>query len=158
MATSAASPAQSFEKLRSAFRGDLIQPSDPGYDSARKLYNAMIDKRPRLIARCVDVADVIAAVKYANDNNLLTSIRGGGHNGAGLASCNDGLVIDLSRMKGIRVNPADKTVRVEAGCVWADVDHATHPFGLAAPCGFIGTTGVGGLALGGGIGYLTRRY
>ena len=89
---------------------------------------------------------------------MLTAIRGGGHNGAGLGTCDDGLVIDLSRMKGIRVNPAEKTVRVEGGCVWGDVDHATHAFGMATPCGFISTTGVGGLTLGGGIGYLTRRY
>ena len=151
-------PAQSFEQLKSAFRGDLVQPADPGYESARKVYNAMIDKRPRLIARCVDVADVITAVRYGVDNGMLTAIRGGGHNGAGLGTCDDGLVIDLSRMKGIRVNPTEKTVRVEGGCVWGDVDHATHAFGMATPCGFIATTGVAGLALGGGIGYLTRRY
>ena len=149
---------QSIDQLKSSFRGDLIQPSDAAYDSARKVYNGMIDKRPRLIARCVDIADVIAAVRFGVDNEMLTAIRGGGHNGAGLATCDDGLVIDLSRMKGIRVNPAAKTVRVEAGCVWGDVDHATHAFGLAAPCGFISSTGVAGLTLGGGIGYLTRRY
>ncbi len=151
-------PAQSLDELKSALRGELIQPSDTSYDSARKVYNGMIDKRPRLIARCVDVADVIAAVKYGSSNNLLTAIRGGGHNGAGLGTCDDGLVIDLSRMKGVRVNPAAKTVRAEGGCVWGDVDHATHAFGMAAPCGFISTTGVAGLTLGGGIGYLTRRY
>jgi len=149
---------ESVEQFRAAFRGELIQASDPGYDIARKLYNGMIDKRPILIAKCVDVADVIAAVKFGGANNLLTAIRGGGHNGGGLGSCDDGLVIDLSRMKGIRVNPADKSVRVEAGCVWGDVDHATHPFGMAVPCGFISTTGVPGLTLGGGIGYLSRRY
>ena len=149
---------QSLDQLKSAFRGDLIQPTDAAYDSARKVYNGMIDKHPRLIARCVDVADVIAAVKFGTDNNLLTAIRGGGHNGAGLGTCDDGLVIDLSRMKGIRVDPAAQTVRVEGGCVWGDVDHATHAFGMATPCGFISTTGVAGLTLGGGIGYLTRRY
>ncbi len=151
-------PAQSIDQLKSSFRGELIQPTDAAYESARKVYNAMIDKRPRLIARCVDVADVIAAVEFGTGNNLLTAIRGGGHNGAGLGTCDDGLVIDLSRMKGIRVNPADRTVRVEAGCVWGDVDHATHAFGMATPCGFISTTGVAGLTLGGGIGYLTRRF
>ncbi len=151
-------PKQSIDQLKSFFRGELIQPTDGAYDSARKVYNGMIDKRPRLIARCVDVADVIAAVRFGVDNEMLTAIRGGGHNGAGLATCDDGLVIDLSRMKGIHVNPAAKTVRVEAGCVWGDVDHATHAFGLAAPCGFISSTGVAGLTLGGGIGYLTRRY
>jgi FAD/FMN-containing dehydrogenase len=151
-------PTQSFEQLKSAFRGELIQASDPGYEAARKVYNGMIDKRPLLIARCVDVADVIAAVNYGRENNLLTAIRGGGHNGAGLCTCDGGLVIDLSRMKGIRVDPANKTVRVEGGCVWGDVDHATHAFGLATPCGFISTTGVAGLTLGGGIGYLSRPY
>jgi len=151
-------PAQSIDQLRSAFRGELIQPTDVAYDSARKVYNGMIDKRPQLIARCVDVADVIAAVQFGRDNQMLTAIRGGGHNGAGLGTCDGGLVIDLSRMKGIRVDPAARTVRVEAGCLWGDVDHATHAFGMAAPCGFISTTGVGGLTLGGGIGYLTRQY
>jgi len=151
-------PAQSIDQLKSCFRGELIQPADAGYESARKVYNGMIDKRPRLIARCVDVADVIAAVNFGRENDLLTAIRGGGHNGAGLGTCDDGLVIDLSRMKGIRVDPAAKKVRVEAGCVWGDVDHATHAFGMATPCGFISTTGVAGLTLGGGIGYLTRQY
>jgi len=149
---------QSTDQLKASFRGELIQASDPGYEIARKLYNGMIDKRPILIAKCVDVADVIAAVKFGVANDLLTAIRGGGHNGAGLGSCDDGLVIDLSRMKGIRVNPAEKSVRVEAGCLWGDVDHATHAFGMAVPCGFISTTGVAGLTLGGGIGYLSRRY
>jgi UDP-N-acetylenolpyruvoylglucosamine reductase len=149
---------ESIEQFKAALRGELIQRSDPGYDIARKLYNGMIDKHPHLIAKCADVADVIAAVKFGVANDLLTAIRGGGHNGAGLGCCDDGLVIDLSPMKGIRVNPADKSVRVEAGCVWGDVDHATHAFGMAVPCGFISTTGVAGLTLGGGIGYLSRRY
>lgn len=151
-------PAQSIDQLKSSFRGELIQPTDAAYESARKVYNGMIDKRPRLIARSVDVADVMAAVGFGAENQMLTAIRGGGHNGAGLGTCDDGLVIDLSRMKGIRVNPADKTVRVEAGCVWGDVDHATHAFGMATPSGFISSTGVAGLTLGGGIGYLTRRF
>ncbi len=151
-------PTQSLEQLRGSFRGELIQPTDAAYDSARKVYNGMIDKRPQLIARCVDVADVIAAVNFGRENGLLTAVRGGGHNGAGLGTCDGGLVIDLSRMKGIRVDPAAKKVRVEAGCVWGDVDHATHAFGMATPCGFVSTTGVAGLTLGGGIGYLTRQY
>jgi len=150
--------AQSIDQLKSVFRGELLQVDHPAYESARKVYNGMIDKRPYLIAQCVDVADVIAAVNFGRENNLLTAIRGGGHNGGGLGTCDDGLVIDLSRMKGIRVNPADKTVRVGGGCVWGDVDHATHAFGMATPCGFISTTGVAGLTLGGGIGYLTRKY
>jgi FAD/FMN-containing dehydrogenase len=151
-------PVQTSDHLQRSLRGELIGPVDEAYESARKVYNGMIDKRPRLIARCVDVADVKAAVEYGRENGLLTAIRGGGHNGAGLGTCNNGLVIDLSRMKGIRVDPAAGTVRVEAGCVWGDVDHATHAFGMATPCGFISSTGVAGLTLGGGIGYLTRRY
>jgi hypothetical protein len=151
-------PAPSLEQLQPAFRGDLIEETHIQYDTARKVYNGMIDKRPCLIARCVDVADVMAAISYGRKHNLLTAIRGGGHNGAGLGTCDGGLVIDLSRMKGIRVDPANKTVRVEGGCVWGEVDHATHAFGMAVPCGFISTTGVAGLTLGGGIGYLTRRY
>ena len=142
--------AETLDQLKSSFRGELIQPTDATYDAARKVYNGMIDKRPMLIARCVDVADVIAAVNFGRENNLLTAIRGGGHNGAGLGVCDDGLVIDLSRMKGIRVDPKAKTVRVEGGCLWGDVDHATHPFGLTAPCGFVSSTGVAGLALGEG--------
>src|SRR5262245_8449464 len=146
------------DQLRSSVRGAIVQPGDPTYDSASKVYNGMIDKRPAIIVRCVDVADVIAAVNFARANDLLTAIRGGGHNGGGLGTCDDGLVIDLSPMKGIRVDPVGRTARVEGGCVWSDVDHATHPFGLAVPCGFISSTGVAGLTLGGGIGYLTREY
>jgi len=118
----------------------------------------MIDKRPRLIARCVDVADVITAVNFARDQGLLLAIRGGGHNGPGLGSCNDGLVIDLSMMKSVRVDQAAKTVRVEGGCTSGDVDHATHAFGLAVPSGIVSTTGIAGLTLGGGTGYLTRQH
>ena len=146
------------EQLRAAVRGPLILPGDEAYESARKVYNAMIDRRPSLIVRATDVADVIAAVNYARTNNMLTAIRGGGHNGGGLGTVNDGLVIDLSLMRGVRVDAARRTVRVAGGSVWGDVDHATYPFGLAVPSGFITTTGVGGLTLGGGIGYLTRRY
>jgi FAD/FMN-containing dehydrogenase len=149
---------QTFETLKSNFRGELLNPGDAGYDDARKLYNGMIDKRPRLIARCADVADVIAAVNYGRDNGLLTAIRGGGHNGPGLASVNDGLVIDLSNMKGVRVDPIARTARVGAGCTQGDVDHATHAFGLAVPAGIISTTGIAGLTLSGGHGYLSRKY
>lgn len=144
--------------FKGSLRGQLIQPGDDHYDEARQLYNGMIDKRPGLIARCMDAADVQAAVNFARENALLLAVRGGGHNGAGLGSCDDGLVIDLSPMKGIRVDPAAGTVRVEGGCTWGDVDHATYPFGLAVPTGFLSTTGVGGLTLGGGLGYLTRRF
>src|SRR5579862_9771691 len=144
--------------LRASLRGEVIEPGDAGYNEARKLYNAMIDKKPAVIARCVDVADVITCVNYARTNRVLLAIRGGGHNGPGLGSCNDGLVIDLSRMKGVRVDPVGRTADVAGGCTWADVDHATHPFGFAVPCGIISTTGVGGLTLGGGIGHLSRKY
>lgn len=147
----------SIEEFKGAFRGDLIQPGEQGYDNARKVYNGMIDKRPGMIARCADVADVIAAVDFGRENEVLVAIRGGGHNGGGLGVCDDGLVIDLSGIRYTRVDPAEKTVRVGGGCVWGDVDHATHAFGLAVPTGVISTTGVGGLTLGGGIGHLTRR-
>jgi FAD/FMN-containing dehydrogenase len=150
--------ALSVEQLKAAIRGQVIQPEDAAYEAARKVYNGMIDKRPKLIVRAADVADVMAAVNYGRENKLLTAIRGGGHNGAGLGTCDGGLVIDLSLMKGVRVDPAARTVRVGAGCLWGDVDHATHAFGMATTSGFISSTGVAGLTLGGGIGYLTRRY
>lgn len=146
------------EGFKSALRGELIQRSDESYDEARKLYNGMIDKRPLLIARCADVADVIAAVAFGRDNGLLIAIRGGGHNGPGLGSCDDGLVIDLSLLKSVRVDPSNGTVRVGPGCTSGDVDHATHAFGLAIPFGIVSTTGVAGLTLGGGTGYLTRKH
>src|SRR5260221_8080921 len=143
--------------LKANLRGELIQPNDEGYDAARKVYNGMIDKHPALIARCADVADVIAAVNFGREHNLLVSVRGGGHNAGGLGVCDDGLVIDLSMLKYVRVHPATKTVVVGGGSLWGDVDHATHAFGLAVPSGIISTTGVGGLTLGGGLGHLTRR-
>jgi FAD/FMN-containing dehydrogenase len=145
-------------QLEDALRGPVITPGDANYDDVRALYNGMIDKRPALIARCADVADVIAAVNFGRENGLLVAIRGGGHNGPGLGSCDDGLVIDLSAMKGVRVDPAARTVRVGPGCTQGDVDHATHPFGLAVPAGIVSTTGIAGLTLGGGTGYLTREY
>jgi len=145
------------EEFKASLRGELIQPSDESYDEARKVYNGMIDRRPRMIARCADVADVITAVNFGRENDLLIAIRGGGHNGGGLGICDDGLVIDLSLIKYTRVDPAARTVRVGGGCTWGDVDHATHALGLATPTGIISTTGVGGLTLGGGMGYLTRK-
>jgi FAD/FMN-containing dehydrogenase len=144
------------QELASKLRGTLLRPGEAEYEQARKVYNGMIDRRPGLIARCVDVADVMAAVNFAREQGLPLAVRGGGHSGPGLGICDDGLVIDLSPMKGIRVDPAARTVRAEGGCVWGEVDHATHAFGLATPSGFISTTGVGGLTLGGGIGYLSR--
>jgi FAD/FMN-containing dehydrogenase len=145
-------------KFKASLAGNLIQAGDPDYEEARKVYNGMIDRRPRLIVRCADVADVIAAVDFGRRNNLLVSIRGGGHSAAGLGVCDDGLVIDLSLINYTRVDPSDGTVRVGGGCTWHAVDHATHAFGLAVPTGFVSTTGVGGLTLGGGVGYLTRKY
>jgi FAD/FMN-containing dehydrogenase len=139
-------------------RGPVIGRGHPEYEEARKLYNAMIDKQPLAIARCADVADVIAAVNFGRDSKLPVAIRGGGHNGPGLGSVDDGLVIDLSTMKGVRVDPRNKTVRVGPGCTSGDVDHATQAFGQAVPFGIISTTGVAGLTLSGGHGYLSRQY
>ncbi len=149
---------EAIAKFGQSLRGALIGRNHPDYEEARKLYNAMIDKRPLLIARCADVADVIAAVNFGRDTKLPIAIRGGGHNGPGLGSVNDGLVIDLSTMKGVRVDPKQKTVRVGPGCTTGDVDHATHTFGQAVPFGIISTTGVAGLTLSGGHGYLSRQY
>ncbi|HYQ58792.1 MAG TPA: FAD-binding oxidoreductase [Draconibacterium sp.] len=139
-------------------RGELINPESPNYNETRKVYNAMISKYPGLIVRCVDVADVIASVNFAKANDVLLAIRGGGHNAGGLGICDGGLVIDLSGIKFVRINTEDNTVRVGAGNLWGEVDHATHPFGLAVPAGIISTTGVGGLTLGGGVGHLSRKY
>ncbi len=150
--------AQAIDQFKTSFRGELIQPTDAQYEESRKVYNAMISRKPRLIACCVDAADVITAVNFGRQQDLKVSIRGGGHNAGGLAICDDGLVIDLSRIKYVHVDPAARTVRVGGGCTWADVDHATHAFGLAVPSGVISTTGVGGLTLGGGLGHLTRKY
>ncbi len=144
--------------FKASLHGKLIEPNDPDYDAARKVYNGMIDRRPRLIARCADVADVITAVNFGREEKLLVAIRGGGHNACGLGVCDDGLVIDLSSMNYVHVDPNKKTVLVGGGALWRDVDHATHPFGLAVPSGIISTTGVAGLTLGGGLGYLTRKY
>jgi FAD/FMN-containing dehydrogenase len=141
-----------------AFEGQLIGPDDAGYEEARPVYNAMIDKRPALMARCAGPEDVVRAVGFAREHGLLLAVRGGGHNGAGLGTCEDGMVIDLSGLKEIHVDPAAGTVRVGGGCTWGEVDAATHAFGLATPSGIISTTGVGGLTLGGGLGHLTRAY
>ncbi|MCC6390565.1 MAG: FAD-binding oxidoreductase [Bryobacterales bacterium] len=145
-------------QFRAGIRGEVIQPDDPGYHDARKLYNAMIDKRPALIVRCVDVADVMTSVNYARASALPLAIRGGGHNGPGLGSVDDGLVIDLSRMRSVRPHPAAGTIDVAGGALLGDVDHAAHAFGCCVPSGIVSTTGVGGITLGGGIGHLSRKY
>ena len=146
------------DELQASLRGEVIGREDPRYEQARKVYNAMIDKRPALIARCVDVADVQSALAFGLREGLEVAIRGGAHNAAGLGSVDDGLVIDLSPMRWVRVDPNTNTVVVGAGCTLGDVDHATHAFGLAVPMGVLSTTGIAGLTLGGGVGYLTRRH
>jgi len=146
------------EAFAAQLKGKLIFPSDEAYNETRKVYNGMIDKRPGVFALCENAEDVIAAVNFGRNNNLLVAIRGGGHNGAGLGLCDDGLVIDLSDIKFVNVDPSNNTVKVGGGNIWNEVDKATHEFGLAVPSGMISTTGVGGLTLGGGVGYLTRKY
>jgi FAD/FMN-containing dehydrogenase len=156
--TTTSTSAIAFADLSAGLRGDLITPGDPGYDDARAVYNAMIDKHPAAIVRCRDVADVIVSVRFARANGLTIAVRGGGHNAAGLGVWDGALVIDLSPMHSTTVDPQNRTVRVDGGCTWGDVDHATVAFGLATPSGFLASTGVGGLTLGGGIGYLSRRF
>ncbi|MCU4751330.1 FAD-binding oxidoreductase [Halobacteria archaeon AArc-curdl1] len=158
MATTPADTDAEIEQLEGTLRGELIRADEPAFDDARTIYNAMIDKEPQLIAQCANVADVIEAVTFGREHGLETAIRSGGHNGAGLGTVDDGLVIDLSEMTGVRVDPDARTATVEAGCTWGDVDHATHAFGLATVSGVISTTGVAGLTLGGGHGYLSRKY
>jgi FAD/FMN-containing dehydrogenase len=150
--------AQAARQELPGFQGQLIGPDDPGYDEARQVYNAMIDRRPALIARCANADDVARAVGFARDHGLLLAVRGGGHNGAGLGTCDDGVVVDLSLLKDIQVDPEARTVRVGGGCLWGEVDQATNAHGLATPSGIISTTGVGGLTLGGGLGHLTRKH
>lgn len=144
------------QTLQASLRGQLVRPGDGNYDEVRSVYNGMIDKHPAYIARCANIGDVIQCVNFARQNGLTVAIRGGGHNGPGLGTCDNGLVIDLSLMKGVRVDPVAKSARVEGGATWGDVDHATHAFGLATPSGIMSTTGVGGLTLGGGLGHLAR--
>lgn len=145
-------------QLKSRFRGELIVPGDQEYDTARAVFNVMIDRRPALIARCTGADDVIQAVKFARQEKLLVAVRGTGHNVAGFAVCDDGIVIDLSRMRGITVDPQARTVRAEAGCNWGEVNDALQPHGLAATGGFVSVTGVSGLTLGGGLGWLVRKH
>ncbi len=148
----------SMAELRARFQGQLIEPDDPAYDETRKVWNGMIDRQPGLIAVCSGVADVIAAVRYARDRDVLVAVRGGGHNIAGTAVCEDGLVIDLSRMKGMHVDPGARTARAEAGLLWGEFDHETQAFGLATTGGIVTHTGIAGLTLGGGLGWLMRKF
>ncbi|MER8811004.1 FAD-binding oxidoreductase [Mesorhizobium australicum] len=149
---------EAIERFKKSLRGSLIGRDHVDYDEVRKLYNGMIDKRPLMIALCADAADVMAAVNFGRDSQLNIAVRGGGHNGPGFGGVDDGLVIDVSAMKGVRVDPKHRTVRVGAGCTTGEVDHATHGFGLAIPFGIVSTTGVAGLALSGGHGYLSRQF
>ncbi len=144
--------------LAQQMRGPLLRPDDAGYDEARAIWNGMIDKHPALIARCMGTADVAAAVTFAREHDLPLSVRGGGHNIAGTAVCDDGLMIDLSQMNGIHVDPQARTVRAQGGALWGDVDHETQLFGLAVPSGFVSSTGIAGLTLGGGFGWLARKH
>ena len=144
--------------LQESFRGPLLRPGDAEYDDARTVWNAMIDRHPALIARCTGVADVLAAVDFARDHDLLVAVRGGGHNVAGNAVCDGGLVIDLSPMKGIRVDPVARTAWAEGGVTWGELDHETQAFGLADAGGAVSTTGIAGLTLGGGFGWLMRQH
>ncbi|GAA3813668.1 MULTISPECIES: FAD-binding oxidoreductase [Amycolatopsis] len=155
MTTIATAP---YEELAATLRGDLVLPSDPGYDAARAVYNGSIDRRPSAIVRVRDTADVVACVKFARAHDITIAVRGGGHNAGGLGVADDALVIDFALLHSTTVDPEHHTVRVDAGCTWADVDHATVPFGMAVPCGFLGSTGVAGLTLGGGVGYLARKF
>src|SRR6056297_164436 len=149
---------KTIDAFKKQMTGKLILPSDTVYDETRKVYNGMIDKRPGLFAMCTSSKDVIAAVNFGRVNNLLVAIRGGGHNGGGLGLCDDGLVIDLSGIKFVSVDASHNTVKVGGGNIWNEVDSATHAFGLAIPSGMVSTTGVGGLTLGGGVGYLSRKH
>jgi FAD/FMN-containing dehydrogenase len=155
--SSVSTPALAAQQQLGSFGGRLIGPDDSDYDEARSLFNAMIDKRPALIARCANAGDVTKAVAFAREHGLPIAIRGGAHNGAGLGSVDDGVVIDLSLMRDVEVDPEARTVRVGGGCTWGEVDAATNEHGLATPSGIISTTGVGGLTLGGGLGHLTRK-
>jgi len=144
--------------LRGNLRGTVALPGEDGYDAARTIWNAMVDRRPALVARCLGAADVINAVKLARDEGLLVAVRSGGHNIAGNAVCDGGFLIDLSLMKSVRVDPTSGTARVEPGATLADFDKEAQAFGLATPLGINSTTGVAGLTLGGGFGWTTRKF
>lgn len=151
-------PPEALQAFKSAFKGAVLGPEDAAYEEARKIWNAMIDRRPGLIARCSGTSDVVQVVRFARQHRLLVSVRGGGHNIAGLAVCDDGLMIDLSLLRGVWVDPMARTARAQAGCTLGDVDRETQLHGLAAVLGFVSATGIAGLTVGGGFGYLTRRF
>ena len=146
------------EAFQGSLRGSLVRPGDPTYEESRKLWNGMIDRKPALVVRPTGTADVVECVNFARGHGLLLSIKGGGHNIAGTAVAEGGLTLDMSRMKGVYVDPTDRRARVQPGCILGDVDRETQLHGLATPFGFVSETGVAGLTLGGGFGYLTRRF
>lgn len=150
--------AKAVESLRNQMHGEIIPPEHPEYDQARRVYNAMHDRRPRLIVRVKRASDVVAAINFARERGVLLAVRGGAHSVAGYGTCDGGIVIDLSGMRGMAVDPAQKVVRAEGGCTWADFNNGTHAFGLAATGGVVSTTGIAGLTLGGGLGYLNRQF
>jgi FAD/FMN-containing dehydrogenase len=155
----APSPARTgVDAVGGSFRGELLLPTSPGYEIARRVWNGAIDRHPAYIARCAGVADVVAAVRFARDHDLEIAVRGGGHNVAGTAVCDDGLVIDLSAMRAVAVDPVQRTALVQGGALWGDVDHETQAHGLATTGGIVGHTGVAGLTLGGGVGFLMRKH
>jgi FAD/FMN-containing dehydrogenase len=156
--TSVEISADAFQAFKTAFRGTLLAPDDAAYDETRQVWNAMIDRRPALIARCSGTVDVVRAVQFAREHRIVSSVRGGGHNIAGLAVCDGGLMIDLSLLRGVWVDAAERVCRAQAGCTLADVDRETQLHGLAAVLGFVSATGIAGLTVGGGFGYLTRRH
>ncbi|MDN3920595.1 FAD-binding oxidoreductase [Roseateles violae] len=151
-------PPEALQAFRTAFKGPVLAPEDPAYEEVRKIWNAMIDRRPGLIARCSGTADVVQAVRFARQHRLLCSVRGGGHNIAGLSVCEGGLMIDMSLLRGVWVDPTGRRARAQAGCTLGDVDRETQLHGLAAVLGFVSATGIAGLTVGGGFGYLTRRH
>ncbi len=151
-------PSDAIDSLRSAMRGEVLAPKDAGYDDARRIWNGMFDKKPALIARCRGTADVIAAVNFARENGMLTAVRCGGHNSAGSGSCEGGLLIDLSRMNAVHVDPGTRRARVQGGATWGDFDREAQLHGLATPGGLVSATGVGGLTLAGGLGWLRGKY
>jgi FAD/FMN-containing dehydrogenase len=158
MATTSTLPGATIEELNGSLRGPLLRPGDAGYEAGRRVWNGMIDKHPDLILQCAGVADVIAGVNFARANDALVAVRGGGHSAAGLGTCDNGILLDLSRMKGVQVDPARRTVRAQAGLTWAEFDHETQAFGLATTGGSVSNTGIAGLTLGGGVGWLQGKH